>query len=457
MLRFFRINDPYRIVFIFLILIVVRTVQSQFIEGTYLLELKWLVLGEWLGKGFYMYRDTYDYTGPLAAMVYKLVDILFGRSPFAHHALSSVLIIFQAGVFNSILLRNKAYEESNYLPAFFYVLLMLFIPDFMALSPQLMSMTFILFALGSVLRRIDNQATDELFLNSGLFVGVATMIFLPSFLFFFVFLFSLMIFSSAIVRRLSLYLFGFVLVIGLCTVFFYWRGDLSYYTDAFLKQGLFLDAQNILVTRDILLITSPLALVFIIAVFKTFSSVRLTNFQQRVQQVMWFMFLGGIGTFVLTNTRLSLELVFLVPLIAYFLTYYFMSIKRRLSLLLMPVLVVFGLLGFNIYSYQNLLGSAMVKPIETRSEKVLVLGENLGYYVNKKAGTPCFCEAICETAFDGLAFYESSIHIFKWIEKANPDLIIDELGVVPAIFGRFPLVAKRYREDGQGKYVRISN
>ena len=106
-------------------------------EGQFVLELKWLLLGEWLGDGSRMYRETYDYTGPLAAMAYKYLDLLFGKSSVAHHVVSSAVIIVQAGIFNGILLRNKAFDENNYLPAFFYVVLMMCVPDFMALSPQL--------------------------------------------------------------------------------------------------------------------------------------------------------------------------------------------------------------------------------------------------------------------------------------------------------------------------------
>ena len=136
-----------------------------------------------------MYSQTFDYTAPLATLVYKYLNLIFGRSYFIHYGFSSLVIVFQAGIFNQLLLKNKAYDENSYLPAFLYTILMISVPDFMTLSPQLMSLTFILLALRNVLRRIDNQVTDELFLNSGIYIGIATMIYLPSFVFFLVFSF----------------------------------------------------------------------------------------------------------------------------------------------------------------------------------------------------------------------------------------------------------------------------
>jgi len=432
-------------------------IQSNFIEGQFLLELKWLLLGEWLDKGFHMYREAYDYTGPLAAMIYKYLDFLFGRSPFTHHVFSSLLIITQAGLFNAILLKNKAFDENNYLPAFFYVIAMLCIPDFMALSPQLISMTFILMTLSSVLRRIDNQVTDGLFLNSGLFVGIASMIYLPASIFFFVFLFALIIFSSAITRRLLLYLFGFLLILVLCAVYFLWRGDLYFFTEFFFKEGLIMNADQLLTKLEIIIQSSIFITVLVLAVLKAIIASRLTIFQKRVQQVIWFMFIGGLGCFFLVNKKTGIELVFLVPLIAYFLTHYFMLLRSKIFKFIMPGIVIFGLLGFNCYAYSNLLDSLTVNEIPTKKNNVLVLDENFGYYLYKESGSPCFSRALCNQAFEGLDYYEASTNIYKLFNKASPDLIIDEIGIVPSLFYRFPLLEKEYAKQDSKTYIKISN
>lgn len=458
MLRFFRINDPYRVLFIMLVLIVIRVVQGYFFDTDFILSVKWRLLGEWLGNGFILYRETYDYTGPLAALVYKYLDILFGRSAFVHTFFSTLLIIVQAGIFNRILIRNKAFDESTYLPAFFYMLVASVIPDFMSLSPQLMSMTFILLAFGSVLRRIDNQATDELFLNSGVFVGIATMIHLPSCIFLFVFLFALIAFSSAILRRLLIYLFGFSLSLGLCSSYFYWRGDLVYFYQSFFYYGFTLDANNLVSVNQLLVSLGPLTLIFILTLIRSFSKARLTNFQQRIQRVLWFVFLGGVICFFLSVNKAALEVVFLIPLISYFLTQYFLLLKNRIFRFLMPGLVVFGLIGMSIYVYSTQHAAFMVTPKSQLSDKkVLVLGEDFGYYLNQPIGSPCFDQTMCGDAFEGLAYYDESSAIYRWITKSDPEVIIDQVNAVPKLFHRFPTLEKSFQEREPNRYHKISN
>ncbi len=404
-----------------------------------------------------MYRETYDYTGPLAAFVYKLTDILFGRSTVTHHILSSFLIIIQAAIFNRILLKNKAFDENSYLPAFIYVIIMLSIPDFMALSPQLMSMTFILMTLGNVLRRIDNQSTDELFLNSGLFVGVATIFYLPSFIFLFVFLVSFITFSTALVRRLLLYLFGFFLVIFTCMTYFYWRGDYSYFIDFFLWKGLTINAEKLMSWKEIFLSSIPFIVVLLISIIKNISAARLTNFQQRVQQVIWLIFFGGIVCFLLSNRKSALELIFIVPLITYFLNQYFMLIRKRFFRFIMPGLIIFSLLGYNFYTYQALLQPETDDLFITYDHKVLVLGEAPSYYQDKESYSPCFSQPICLEAFKGLDYYQTSTYIYRWLERLDPLIIVDQMEVVPLIFERFPLIESSYQYEGDGTYVKISN
>ncbi len=457
MLRFFRINDPYRLAIIFVLLVLIRFIQSYFINDVSYFELKWLLLGDWLGQGFTMYSETFDYTGPIAAFIYKYLDLIFGRSQFIHHMFSSLVIIFQAGIFNQLLLKNKAYDENSYLPAFLYMILMVSVPDYMALSPQLLSLTFILLALRNVLRRIDNQVTDELFLNSGIFIGIATMIYLPSIIFFLVFLFALILFSTAVPRRLALYLFSFLLAFSMCALYFYWRGDMWIFINSYLIQNLLVNVKSLISLQDMLLISAGFFLIFVLGVFKTWGAARLTNFQQKIQQVIWLMFLGGVVTFFMSNENALLELVFIVPVIAYFWTHYFILIRRRIFRFLMPGLLIIGLLIYSAYSYQTLTYPLEATTIEDASEKTMVLGGDLSYYKTLNMGTPCFNSHLSALAFNGLDYYESAGDLYKLFQKANPQTVIDDMDVMPQVIQRFPNLASDYERIESNRYVKVSN
>ena len=438
-------------------MILIRFGQSYFIDLESYYGLKWLLLGEWLNQGFKMYSQTFDYTGPIAVFFYKYFYLIFGRSEFIHYGISSLVIIFQAGIFNQLLLKNKAYDENGYLPAFLYIILMVSIPDFMTLSPQLLSLTFVLLALRNVLRRIDNQVTDELFLNSGIFIGVATMIYLPAVVFFLVFLFSLILFSSAVARRILLYLFSFLLVFTLCALYFYWRGDFWIFVDSYVSQNLLLEAESPLSGLEVLALVAPFILIFILSIFKTWSSGRPTNFQQKIQQVIWLMLFGGVATFFLSNEKSMHELVFVVPVIAYFWSHYFMLLRKRIFKFIMPGLLIFGMIAYSCYGYLYL-----NKPMEATKQSVvnantMILGSNLDYYLDQKILTPCFNDHLSQRAFDGLDYYISAGELFKLIERANPELIVDEMNIMPDIRERFPKIMSLYQQQGRNSYRKVSN
>ncbi|MEQ6168528.1 hypothetical protein AAOE16_15140 [Ekhidna sp. MALMAid0563] len=456
MLRFFRINDPYRLAIIFILMVVIRLIQGAFIDEQSFYGLKWLLLGEWLNQGFKMYAETFDYTGPIAAFVYKYLYFIFGRSNFIHYGFSSLVIIFQAGIFNQLLLKNKAYDENNYLPAFLYVILMLAVPDFMTLSPQLMSLTFVLMSLRNVLRRIDNQVTDELFLNSGIYLGVAAMIYLPSMIFFFVFLIALILFSTAVTRRLLLYLFSFLMAFSLCALYFYSRGHASVFIDSYVTQNLLLKVGSPVSTNEFLLISAGFIFIFVLSVFKTWGSARLTSFQQKIQQVIWLMFFGGVATFFLSNGKSFHEIVFIVPVIAYFWTHYFILLRKRIFQFVMPGFMIFGILFYAIYCYTNFTDPLLVESRPTE-KGLMVLGADLDYYQNEKMLTPCFSEHHARKAFEGLAYYHSAAGLYELFEKADPEVLIDRMEVVPEVFRRFPKMESAYRRTASNRYEKISN
>ena len=443
--------------FIFLVLIAARVVQSFFVDGITLLELKWLLLGEWLADGHALYRETYDYTAPLAAIIYQFLDVCFGRSPFAHHVVSSLFIIVQAGIFNNLMIRNKALDENNYLPAFFYVLMMVCIPDFMSLSPQLMSMTFILLAMSQVLKRMSNQARDHFFLGAGLLTGIATMIYLPAFVFLLLFLLCLIAFTSAITRRLVLYVVGFVLVHLVFIWYFYAKGDLYYFWQFYYRKGLLLKATTLMPLPEILAVSSVFFLILMITVFKAMSAGRLTSFQQKVRQVIWFVFFGGFCCFWLSNRKSALELIFMVPLFSYFLSYYFIVLKRRFWKATMPGIVVFGMLMLNSYYYQAFSGSMSASSEREDSKDVMVLGTDLSFYAKNPVNSPCFDSEVSTAAFAGLGYYSRAAHIYEWFMSVEPSMVQDREGVFPEMMARFPELQRMYVEAGDGYYLKTGS
>jgi len=454
LLKFFRINDPYRMIFIFLILVIIRVVWMIVGLPLSLPELKWMIIGERLGDGFTMYKDLYDHTGPLSAIVYKSLDFVFGRTRWSHIVFSTLLITIQAGIFNNILLKNKAYDENSYLPAFFYVVFMSGVLDFFALSPQLMSLTFILLSLNYIFRRIDNVVTDELFIYSGLYLGLASAFYLPAGIFFLIFLLSFILFSSAVPRRLVLLAYSSSVIFAIIWMYFFWfDAGMDFLNDFFvagwskskifylsylelLELGAFLIGLGVLVSSVII-------------------SQRMTNYQQKMLQVMIVFFLAALILVFLSKDLMPSDMIFLIPPMTFFSVYYFLGLRRRIWRALLPYIAVIGVLIYPAFWLNNYNGDTLLVNTNdyTPGENLMGIGVPLSVYAQYRLSGPFLDPYVSEKKLNDVDYYDEASEIYEALQKSTPDLIIDEWGVAEKLFYRFPDFGLRYRQLDANTYV----
>lgn len=420
-------------------------------------ELKWLVIGERLGDGFTMYKDLFDYTGPLSALVYKWLDMIFGRSRWVHIICSTFLITIQASILNGILLKNKSYSENSYLPAFLYVILASCTLDFFALSPQLMALTFILLSLNFIFRRIDNIVTDELFLYSGIYLGLATFFYLPSILFFIIFFLSFILFSSAIIRRLLLFIYSSVAIFVVVWGYFFWYGASWDFIEDFFIASLFRPKQYYLSSFELLSLSAMMIFVAVLSL-STLFTVRVTNFQQKMQQVMILFFVSGLVVILVTTDLITADLLFFVPSITFFLVYYFLNLKRRVWSLIMPYLIVFGSLAYPYYWMKRQdLSEMVVKESELNlpGTRLMGIGTEVSAYQQYKLAGPFLDDYVSEQKFEDLNYYSEASKFFNALNDSQADIILDEKGIVPQIFNRFPLLEAQFQKKSEGVYLRV--
>src|SRR5688572_12684170 len=138
MLRFFRVNDPYRLLAILGVLIVCSI--PLFFDGPALTiqGLRSMLVGESISEGKRMYTEIYDSTGPFTAGVYAAVDFMMGRSATGREVVALVFIFFQAAFFSILLINNRAYNDNTYLPGLIFGILCFTSFDFLELSPELL-------------------------------------------------------------------------------------------------------------------------------------------------------------------------------------------------------------------------------------------------------------------------------------------------------------------------------
>lgn len=457
MLQLFRLNDPYRLVLIFVILVVIRTVWLIYGLPLPLFGFKWQLLGSWLAQDHMIYADSYDYTGPLSAFVYKWITILFGNSRWPHIILSTLLIILQAGILNAIFLRNKAYHENTYVLAFVYMILMSGVMDFYSLSPQLMSITFIIISMNNIFRRIDNQATDEMFLTSGIYLGIATFFYLPAAIFLVSYLVSFLLFSTAIARRLILLSLGAIIVYFVVWGYFFWYDAEQHFYDSFFIAG-FLREKIFYLSYSELSLQAIAILLFTVISMSIFFTARFTNFQQKIQRVMLIFMITSMGCILVSPELSGAELIFLLPSAAFLITHYFLLLRRWWTRTFIPLVTIICIVIFPFFwlSHFSNEGLFLQDSSAYNGKRIMMIGDDLSVYEGNTIASPFLDPYVSMQRMEGLKYYEDASEIYDTILAADADIVIDKWGYFPKMIEVFPDLGKRYQSQG-GIYTKISN
>jgi len=466
LLSLFRINDPYRLVILFFLLLVVRiSLLWSGIEIT-LPEVHWMLIGNKLATdGGVMYRDLWDTTGPLAVMVYRGVAWLFGDSYWPYQTISLFALFIQAAIFNHLLLSNKAYKENTYVPGFFYILLAHFFQDLMVLSPPLMGLTFVLLAINNIFKRIDNQTRDDLFLYTGISLGMASLFYLPYFIFFIIAVLSLLLFSGAIFRRILLLIHGYFLVMVLSGLYAYLYDAHGEWWDFYIQSWWQIEQVDLITGQSFVWSVAIPGFVMLIAIFKTYSLGRFVNHQVKFQQVMLFLLIGGLINLFFSDLWALYQLILILPTMAFFTSHYLLLVRKTWQTELITLLVFLLVFSTNLtlannwffvhelinYDRKDAAFPSDQEAIAHR--KMLVLGSDSRYYCGNQLATPFLNWQLAEQVFDNLHYYGSLEQAHSHLIDDPPEVIIDQEGIVPLLFEKLPLVARSYvQSETESRY-----
>ena len=318
-----------------------------------------------------------------------------------------------------------------------------------------MSMTFNLLAINNVFKRMDNTTQDSLFVYTGIFLGIATLFFLPSFLFLMVTLFSLLIYTGSILRRLFLLMYGLGVVLGFASLYYYWN-DAQGYFHSFFYASLYEISSYQFVPKSNLWWAAmvPLSILFF-SIFKMFQNGRYINFQIKIQYVMFFYLIAGFVSILVVKDVSTFQLIALVPFITFFVSHYLLTIRNWIvteaSAVVIFALIFInqgiaekGILFFNAYlNYEELIvppGS----PKLLAGKKLLVLGENIGRYQGAHLATPFLNWQLSSEIIQNTNYYDNLGLIYDEFKKDPPDIILDESHALPAIADRIPWIKNQY-------------
>ncbi len=465
MLRFFRINDPYRLLGVLFLLVMVCL--PLFIDPATLTlsELKNALLGEVISDGKTMYVQVYDDTPPLAAAFFGLMNLLFGRSYLALQLVAFFILFFQAAYFAIVLINNKAYEENTYLPALIFGLLALLSFDFVSFSAELLASTFLLFSLNNLFKEIEFRVQrDETVLNIGLTLGLASLLVFSYSLFLPAVIFLLAVFARLSIRKVLLLMFGFALPHGVLIILYFSQDNTALLWQHFYLPNFAFSKQALISWKSLLFIgLVPLAY-FLFSLVMLNRVARFTRYQSQLLQVLFIWMAPCAMVLIFTRELTPHSLLVLLPTLTYFISHYFLLIRRKWLSEIMLLVFVISVVSVSLLSRYDRIKSidysGMFVPSKANyafaGKKVAMLSDDITVYRNNLLGGYFLNWNLSKDIFENPSYYENVIILNSAFQSNPPDVIIDKKNLMEGILKRIPSLRKQYRKEGD-HYLRISN
>lgn len=466
MLSLFKINDPYKILIVLIMAVMVQLPIILSGINITLPEIEWNTVGQKLAAGGELYVDIFYPIGPLSAQIYRLIAYISPDNFILYRILGLLLVIMQASILNFQMIRFKAYNQNTYVPSLIYVALMLGMEDFITLSPQLMGLSFVIPATGIVFKLIEGRRrSDEDFLKIGVLSGFSVLFYPLYIIFIFPLLIALLFFTNTLLRRYLVLIAGIALPVFLTWLKYYWYGqlDLFYFNLKFL----FLSKNDVaLLSWDNLLLLMIIPVLFLIYSFiRIMQSSAFVNYQVRLQKFYFLYTIFGLLIIIMDYHQASYILIVLIPVATFFVSHLFLMIKNTLIseiiFLTFLGLLIFQNLSISIdpssdrrmldFTGQYLMGDG-VNDLAIDS-RILVLGNDTRKYYRNRLATPYLSWTIFQNQVDQLDDYGMIIDVYENFMKDLPEMIIDDRKVMPVLLLRMPELAHLYRKGTGQTYV----
>jgi hypothetical protein len=462
LLRFFRINDPYRLLGILVVLILISL--PLFIDPVKITldELKLFVLGETLNQDQSLYAEVLTNTPPLTAWISGWVEMLFGRSLTATRVVSLIFIFFQLSFFTIILINSRAHHENTYLPGLIFGVLAMFSFDMVSLSNELLASTILLFALNNLFKEIEFRIQrDELVLNLGVYVGVSSLLVFSYALYLPGVIIILAIFTRLNIRKTLLVIFGFLLPHSFLMILYYLKGSYSSLIENFYLANLDWQGDVSINTSSMFFLCIAPGLFLLFSLFMLNREARLTKYQSQLSQIMFLWILLALAEVTISASLKPHQLITCIPPLSYFISHYILLIRRKrlaeftIWLFIISIVVTMYLARYNKISKVNYssLFPKTTPDHQITEKRVLVLGTDWGLFETNKMATGFYEWKLTQPIFTELDYFENVVLIDKAFERDAPDIIVDEDDKMKEVFKRIPRLQQLYTREGN-LYVR---
>lgn len=464
MIRYFRINDPYRLIGLLILLLLLYVPLFIFDHALTVPELRNLILGEKQNEGFRMYVQVVDGSAPLAAWTHEVLDSLFGRSLLIRHILAFILIFLQSAYIGMLFISKKAFSENTYIPSFLFALLFFFSWDTLSLSNELLGSGFLLLALNNIFQEIEfRNERDESIFNVGLCVSLASLFAFSFIVYLPCAIVILLLFTRSNVRKYLLLTFGFLLPHLLTLSIGYLTGSFQELWKYFYLSNLSFESTQLVSTRTLLTLSAlPLAY-FAISLVMLNREARFSKYQSQILQTVLLWIVFSIFFVLYSNDLRPQTLIVFFPALSLLLTHFFLLIRRKKFVEMNAWILLVGIVSVAYLARFDKIASVDYSSLLThqsnesyRGKKILVLGDEIHLYRDNYLATPFLSWRLSQPIFENPDYYNNVTRVYNALKTDPPEIIIDSRNLMAGFFDRMPEFKSRYVRQGD-RYLRTAN
>jgi hypothetical protein len=467
LLSFFKINDPFRMVGILLLFLLLRIPYILMDIPLTQTELLWQLIGERMAIGEWMYIGILDDTGPFSSLIYLINHYISANSLLSFRLISFCILLFQVFYTNDLLIKLNAYDEHNYLPAFVMVLLCQLSFDFLTLSPGLMGSTFILLSFGQLLKQTAmNQNSSSSILLMGVFGGAAFCFHFPFLAFLPFLLLTGILINRYSLQQVLLSIMAYLLPLMLCGLFYFWMDNLWDFFDIYFNLARKMKIQQHVSYLDLLYLFVVPVLLALIGYFRNNVLSRMNNNQQKQNQLFILYLIFSAGMFFFINRLAPYQFIVMLPALTYFINHIMVLNQKSLvqNVVFYTYFMLIPLIAYS-WSFYKINDASFGNYIIKTSEKhqlplktsVMVLGNDIRYYLESDLGSPYINFPLSYMYLQAQEENEKLIRIYRDITVENPGYIIDPNGLFKLWMKKIPKLNELYQEEVEGRFKRISN
>lgn len=169
-------------------------------------------------------RPAFSFQTPL----YALLETWFQQLHLSVQAIIAFFILmFQAFILNESLIRHKIITRNTFLPAILYVVLMSYSPQVQTLHPLLFSNMFLILSLDLILGLYLKPDPYRAIFNASFFIALASLFYVPSLIFLFLFWISLVVYRISAIREWIISISGLVAPYLFVLFYYFWTDSLG--------------------------------------------------------------------------------------------------------------------------------------------------------------------------------------------------------------------------------------